>query len=437
MNDDMQQPTPLNINQQPDLEPQAPPPQPGQQFKPDTPLNKPKKSKKKIVLIILLLLVLTGGAAAAYFLFYKKDVAAPAPQPQSQQTQDKMVTSGPVALSYITRASSEKPDTINSLVLSDNSTGKPFELAGYQAAMDSDIVGNSIAILATPKQGNSQSAIFYSNNNGETYTKIFETEASSESASLGDQITSLSLSSDGSSVAIGLLPNETGKNVATEIDPKTKTTKTLFTSDQAGVFIHGYNKDKQIVYTKGCYNCGGELQKTIYSYDINNKKESVLTTTKDAFDKNSIIANKDFSSIAYIETGLSVEEIGDPFPMAPYNIKQINLDDGKVKTLKTIGKTGERLVTLSLGFMADGKTPYYVAEKTITALNNTRETVLFESTKDYIYAAYYASNDMLYFSLGSDNPTLIYSYKNSDKKLTQLLKDTRVLRIIGINSDQQ
>jgi hypothetical protein len=138
-----------------------------------------------------------------------------------------------------------------------------------------------------------------------------------------------------------------------------------------------------------------------------------------------------------METSLSVEEIGDPLPMAPYNIKQINLADGKVKTLKTIGKTGERLVTLSLGFMADGKTPYYVAEKTISALNGTQESVLFESTKDYIYAAYYVSNDTLYFSLGSDNPTSIYFYKNSDKKLTQLLKETKVLRIIGINSNQQ
>lgn len=427
-----------NLNQQlpNNFEPEIP--KPGQQFEPMTsdPIQHPKKSKKKILLIILLALLLAGGTAAAYFFFFKKEASAPAPSPQASTQQTETKPTGPVSLNYLLPSGTNKPESIGQLNLSNNSAKTILELTDYQAVIESTVQGSNIAFVATPKTGKTQSAVFYSNDNGTTYTKVYETKAYTGSNNIGDQITSLVLSNDGSLIIIGLLPQDTRKNVVTEITPGTNATKALFTSDQAGIFLNAYNKGKQIIYTKGCYNCGGELAKTIYSYDLAAKKETALVTTKDNFDKRNIVANKDFTTLGYVETKLTTAEVG-PVPAGPYTIKQLTLSDGKSQTLATIGKANAPIVNLNLGYMADGKTPYYVADKTITSLNGTKATTLFESTKDNVYEAYYVSADTIYFSLSlaADNPDLIYRYKTADKTLTQLLKDIKPLSVIGVTSN--
>jgi hypothetical protein len=420
-----------NLNNQ-DQNYQPPIPQPGQQFQPkiSEPIIHRKKSKKKLLIVILLVLLLAGGAAAAYFLLLKKDATAPATQ---NATHDQPKTTGPVALSYI-QAQPNSPDTIITIDLSDESKKSSFEIKDYEAIMESDVVGNTIAFTAAPKAGNTQTAVFYSDDSGFSFNKVFETKQSNNQDSLGEQITSIKLSSDGTTIAIGLLSYSTRKNTVIEIDPSSKNTKDLFTSEEEGVFVNAYQKDVQLIYTTGCYNCGGENPTTIYSYNIKGKKETSLVTTQATFDRKNIQVNSDFSSLVFAEATLVESEVGN-VPSSPYTIKQFDLSGSSSKTLATVDTNDEQVPNFAVNFLAQSSTPYYIAGKKVTSLGGNEPITLFESTQDDVYEVYYANQDVTYFSLGQGNPTTTWVYKNSDKSLTQLLKEVEVLGILGITSN--
>jgi uncharacterized membrane protein len=426
MNNDIQQPAPLNINQQPDLEPQSPPPQPGQQFKPETPLNQPKKSKKKIVLLILLLLVLVGGAAAAYFLYLKKDTPAPAAQTTNQKPQETVEATGPQALIY--NGDNTSPSLLLSSLSLTEKTPKTYDTKDFSQVAQSDVLNEKVAVVAYPQEKQTQYGVFYSEDNGVSFTKVYETKPAT-AGQMEDQITSIKFSSDGKSLAMGLLPSSTSKNVVTELNLKDKTTNTLFTADTAGLFIAGYD-GKQVIYTKGCYNCDGGLYNTIYSYNVSAKKESAIIKAPTASTLQDINLNPDFSQLSYLETGTTEGEVG-PNPAGPYIVKTHTLASNKSVTVKTFGEK-DKEIFVDLGYMPNGSL-YYAADKTVYSLRGTEATDLFTTTKT-LNGVHYVSDKVVIASIGDYQAFTVNKYDTEKKELSDILKGTEKTDIVGITS---
>jgi hypothetical protein len=257
---------------------------------------------------------------------------------------------------------------------------------------------------------------------------VYETKAAT-AGQMEDQITSVKFSSDGKSLVMGLLPSGTGKNVVTALNLKDKTTTTLFTADTAGLFIAGYD-GKQVIYTKGCYNCDGLLFSSIYSYNVSTKKESTIVKAATTSNLQNILTSPDFSQLSYLETATTEGEVGS-VPAGPYSIKTVTLASNKTETVKTFGEKSKEIY-VDLGYMPTGKL-YYAADKTVYALTGTNATDLFTTTKA-LYKVLYASNDAVIANIGNYQSFTVSKYDTTKKKLTDITKGTEKTSVIGVTS---
>lgn len=435
MNDDIQQPAPLNINQQPNLEPQAPPPQPGQQFKPETPLNKPKKSKKKIILTILLLLALTSSAAAAYFFFFKKDAAAPASEPQSQQTQEnpKQNASQPVSLITTTNpVDLNTPASVSTLQLSSNETiSFDRKIGNYGGSIVHNnkvaLVGNTTADFPIPP------TVFISNDNGTSFTELWKAQEES------DSITDIAFSTDGSKLLIASLKDgqDTNKLIAININDNSK--QELVTIDQPGVFLYGYNADKnQVIYAKqGCWGCGGSVASytPIFLYDGASKKTTEIYETKlpSAINGENLVIDSSFTNIFFFEAGTKDGEVG-PELTGPFAIKKLNIASKQIKTLRSFGTTNVNPV-IKLGFIADSTDLYYQEDKSVYQLNQEgKSTLLFKSSQP-IYDIYWVGKEEIYVGNGDYTSQVVNKFSIKDQSVKQILK-ANSLTVVGITTSK-
>jgi hypothetical protein len=430
MNDDMQQQDQTTISQQLNSEPQPTPPQPGQQFRPETPINKPKKSKKKIVLIILLLLVLLGGAAAAYFLYFKKDATAPAPQPQSQQTQEAQQATGPISLVYAqsTTNSADDPFNLNTLTLGDNKTAQSYDLSSFSAnILDTAIYNQQIAfVIGGSADKTAPTTVLYSSDAGKSFKAIWKGKDSTSSAGLGDQITSIVFSSDGSSLLVGHLPKNAEKNQITEItlqnDPKTTV---LLTIDLPGAFLYGFNKTSgQIIYHEGCYNCSGSGPDKMLTYNTKTKTKSNILESEQTILEAS--PSKDFTKLLYTEA-----TIEDGLISSDTAVKELNLSSKKTETLYVKPKNDPQI--LSAGYMTDGKTAYFTTEKSVTKLQPNKQTTLFTTTGQIIKSLYVSNSEVVVQTGNPVNEFKVSSFKVQEKKTNDILSGSDIThRLVGV-----
>lgn len=399
----------------------------GQQFHPGNSGLKPKKSKKKVFLSIFLILLLIGGGLAAYFFYFKKDAAAPS-APAAQEQEQK--PTGPISLIYSNGGDTTAADynlKLNSIVLASNQK-TTFDVKDKSLIKARAVHGQQIAATSAPgSEQQKTEKILYSKDNGVTYEQIYETKESG-------QITDIKFSSDGSTIIFGLLPTESGKNTLTEINPATKETTDIFTTDSAGVLIYGYGKDKKVLYTKSaCYNCEGGPMNDIYSYDIATKKETILVSSKNTMEGAAV--KSDLSSLLYVDvpTKPSPDGVGT-INTGPYTIKSFDLETNKSTDITSLGEANKP-ITILVGYTDEGK-PYYTDDKNIYVLNTGGEpSTLFTSTKN-ILAIHYVSSTEVYTSLGSYDAFTVEKFNISDQKSTSLLEGKSISTdIIGITTN--
>lgn len=397
----------------------------GQQFHPGNSDLKPKKSKKKVFLTLLLVLLLVGSAAATYFFFFKKD--ATAPSAPAAQVQEQKPT-GPVSLVYSNSSDATAADyslKLSSLTLTDNKktdfdTEDKSQLS-YSAIHEQEIV--AVGVPSSEQQKTQK--IFYSKDSGVTYVQIYETKESG-------QITGVDFSSDGSTIIFGLLPTESGKNTLTELNPETKATTDIFTTDAAGINIYGYTKGKQIIYRKGCFNCDGTPESKIYSYDIATKKESVIVSSSNTI--GNLAVKNDLSSLLYVDvpTKPATDGLGD-ITTGPSTIKSLDLATNKTTDLKSLGQAGTDL-TIQLGYTTNGN-PYFTDNNIIYGASASNEiSTLFTSTK-IILDVHYVGLTEAYTSLGGHDAFTVEKFNVSDQKSTSLFDGKSSTTIVGITTN--
>lgn len=407
----------------------APPeaPQPGQQFKPDVPAQKPKKSKKKVVLItLLILLLLVGGAAAAYFLYFKKDTQTTSTEQSTQQPQTTQI--GPQSIIVNEDNTATSLELTTKSLIKDAST--TFKSENYsQATMTSTIHEENIAFVAAPKEKQTKYAIFYSNDSGASFTNVFETKGSTSENQIGDQITSIAFTKDGASLLLGYLPTPNSKNTVIQINLSDKTTKELFSIEDPGMFLKGGDQTR-IIYTKSrCFNCGGEPPNAIYSYNLSTNKAEAIATTPLGLYIAGIAVNKDMDELSYYEAS-GVEGEAGITAGGPYTIKRLNLSTNQSKTGTTFGQTGQDIFA-DLGYMADGKTLFYADNKTVYAVSETETSELF-TTSNTLYEVHYVSVDAVYVSTGNYESFKVSKFDTKTKQLSDILEGSIKTSVIGI-----
>ncbi|HUP26434.1 MAG TPA: hypothetical protein VM124_02175 [Candidatus Limnocylindrales bacterium] len=430
-----------DLEQKPNIEPSA---QQSTDNPQPTVSPHPSKSRKKPIIILTVLILIIGGSLAFKIATKKKPNNAATTQQNAPKTAatEKSTTSGPQTIAYAT----SETDSSQPILYWRPATGgeriQSLKLDQGSYITDQIVRGNQVVVGVQASAGNTFGPqIWHSTDNGKSYTKIFE--AKKTSGNLGDQITSIVFANDGKSLAVALLP-EDGKNTVKEIVLDTPhTVKDLFTSDSRGVFLEAYiPSSKQVLYFTGCYNCDGNSRTKLWSTNIATKSTKIILDGQDT--NYAIRASQDGQSLlamkGTLDPALDVEGIGGMYQGPPYTLITVDLSSGKETTLTTFGKKGTRKPDGSLntssatfGYMADGKTPYYVIDNQIYKVNSTSPSLLFEATKP-IMEAYYVSDDMVYVTTGVYNNFVLDKFVIPTKTLTTILNGDDKTRIFGVTA---
>ncbi len=398
---------------------------------PQVKIGKWYKSKKFIILVLLLIV----GAGVAWYLTKNHEPSqtstSQATGSVNQQTETKELKPTNIAYSYRTV---ESPPNVG---CGATGSGSKFEIfwrpitggdrtsaadIGNKLVSQSDVNKDKVAVVTAPECGGTDSAgLWISKDSGKTYEKIFSTNPPKDNQ-VEDQITSVKLSNDGSSVVIAVLPGGSSQNTVKEIDVSTKESKDLFTIEQPGVFIEGYNKSKnQIYYYVGCYNCDANTYNKLYVRDTINDKEDVVYE-HDRITEQTVF-NKDFTKVLLAKSTAGEGLGGGP----PYSIEEFDLGSKQSSNLKNI-TTG---TNLRVGYTEE-EVPYYTNETKVSKIvADKSETVVFEAAKP-IMNVYLVSADQVIASSGAYDDNVLTNYTLNDKKTIEILKGDVNTNIFGV-----
>ena len=416
MDNDTQQPQDFNNIAPPEA------PQPGQQFKPDTPIQKPKKSKKKIIIIALVLLLLVGGTAAAYFLYFKKDAPEPASPQSTQQPETKQP--GPVALIY------SENSKVTQLEITDKAKSEIMTIANSGYPLETD-THEEKAVFIVPSEESGKDTVYYSDNNGQSFLKIYEGKAPAASDQLGEQITDVLFSNDGSSIVIGVLSQAGGGNTLTQI-PLDGTYKPsqLMKIEAAGAFFYGYDDESQkIVLREGCYNCGGGYPTAISMYDMKTKEKSAVVKSDKPIISFSI--NDDLTQAIYV-AGVEAENDGGLFATGPYTTYLVS-NPGQSSITKTTtlpNKGASEPLPVVTGFTNDNQIPYASFGTSLYTYKDSKEQEFYTPSKP-IQEIYYVDEKQIVSKNGESDAFTINHFVLEGNQNTLLLEGTQITYVIG------
>lgn len=403
--------------------------QPSRGVKPTVP---PKKSKKKplLFLLILVLVALLGGGVW-YFLQNHKSASsanATSKQNQTSTTTTPALTHTLSTVVYAFRASEKEPYSLYYRPALGGDRKEALKLSTSAVVSYYDTRGSNVVVA-------SDDGIYSSTDQGKTYKKVIVLNT-------GQQVTSLKLSTDGSSMVYGLLEAGSGKNTVKSADLDGKNQADLFIADTAGVFIYAWNKAQQrIFYDQGCYFCDGNVPTGLLR-DIKAKTVTkVLGPDKINLATNPVISD-DFSTIIYVE-GVPVDpSLIDGLGLnaaAPYTVVVFNVKDGKATKLPPIGTKNEKNTNgtvkyrnFSLGFVAGTATPYYAEGMELNLVKDAKPSLLYKADQPFLDVSYVSDTNVL-ASTGTDTSDfLLANYSLADKKTTKIFMGDNNTVIFGV-----
>lgn len=392
-----------------------------------TSAEKPKSKKK--MLIALVVIVLLAAGFAAYWLLLKEDKNESSQQTAQQSSETSNVADeiqklgAPDTVPYAFQTDDSEPISIFWRPATGGERTEVGPLADKSYISQSAIHGQQV-VYATENaaEGQAEQALWYSNDAGKSYSKLLELEN-------GAQVTSLIFSTDGSKVLAAVLPVSAGKNTVKEIDVTTKTANDLFTNDNAGIFLTAYSvTKKQVMFFEGCYNCDGGSRTKLLKRDL---ASSTNSTIIDSGEKvfSGVVIRSDLAEAMVVESKLDPSDEGIPGPIAPHELKQIDLNSGNSKTISTENTSHFN----NFGYLADGETPYYSVGKQVFSFKDEKSTTLYESTQD-ILGILYVSDATVIVANGNFEDFTLLSYDIAGKKSTNILKGDNNTTILGVTT---
>ncbi len=400
---------------------------PKKDFKP----SKPKGGKKSIK-ILLIIIALAFAAVVAWWFFIKKDASntANAPTPSSSQT-SQLASYTPENVAYAFKAKDSDPYIAFIRPATGGERVAAKTLIASEPIMDSDVYGTNV-VFVTSK------SIYVSTDSGKTYTAVFDLAA-------GEQVTSVKFSTDGKTIAYGSLPDKPRKNIVKTMDLTGKNTKDLFTSTQAGVFIHAYSSSKnKIAYQEGCYGCdGGPGSPVIRDLTTNKVAEPFKDVNVSSNIIQEVAVNSEFSSLIYLKSTANTagDQAVSAFFGAPYTINTINLSDNKSLEVTSIGTKGEKASNGTLktrevhvGFVAGTNTAYYSADKQLFTVKSGKPSLTFESTNNILLLPFVGTEEVI-VGIGKDTSDYTLSnYNFASKKSIKIFQGDNNTVIFGVTT---
>ena len=237
--------------------------------------------------------------------------------------------------------------------------------------------------------------------------------------------------------------SESRKNTVKTIGVDGKASTDLFTSDEAGVFMYGWNDStNQVFYSKGCYNCDGSPS-TYTLYDVKAKQGKEIKLKTDA-QKSYYIAgvaiSDDMTKIVNVtaapDTG---SDVALSAGVAPYTVQTYDVKAGKLSTAATIGSKGEKnsngtLKTYDVmtGFMAHSNTPYYAVGSNVYKIAGDKPTILYQADSPIFNVSYVSDTNVFAGSGKSSSDYTLYNYVVADKNATNIFNCDNQTIVIGV-----
>lgn len=395
-----------------------------------------KKSHKKL-LVALLSLVVVGGLIAGGLLLFKKPANTPAAKGTGSGTSAPTVKTArtyvPDTVPYAFRANSTDPYSIYYRPAAGGERKEVMKLERDEYASVSDTVGNVVVFGSDTK-------LYASEDSGKTYTKIY-------TATSGEAINSVKISSDGDKIAVAVVPDfsNQSKGQVFTVDLNGKNKKNLFEDPNALYLIGWSNKKQKMAYWQGCYGCdGGRTGWKLRDLKTNKARDLVKDVDPKTFYYVAAVSD-DMSTLMYIQTtydaAIKVDGLPGYYSAAPYKVMKadLNANNGGID-IATVGKKQEKnsngtdkIRRFSVGFLAGTNDGYYAEGNKINMVSTEGAEVLYQADQD-ISAVHYASDKAVIVSTGdlSSSDFLLSNYDLKTKKSTQIFQGDANTSLFGI-----
>ena len=415
-----------NQNPQTEAAPNVAPETPAAEEQPMTASNGPapamplpivEKKKSKLPLVLLIILLLVGGGAAAWWFLLREEASAPATQttPATSTQEQTAIKTGLNTLPYWASSETGKPGALFWTPLDGGAAVEAKALGSEQTVMEGLTNRNNVLFRTSGANGET---IFLSTDGGKTYESIVTTKGGSGS-DLGEQITSVAFSKDGSKIVMAVLVD--GTNTVKQYDLATKETKDLFSVDKAGVFIQAYDSDKNtIIYSTGCYNCDGNRGVPLLLRDLAKAADTELIADSASGYVFQHTFKEDMTKMLYVTGAASTEGIG---PAAPYKVMELDIATKTSTTLKEV-KDSENVF---VGYSKDG-TAYYAAGNKVQTV---KDVLLYESSKP-IFGVHYVDAENVVVSSGTFSDFQVVNFEVKANKVTDLLSGGNNTKLAGV-----
>lgn len=388
-------------------------------------LKKPKKTKTLIMVLITLLFLAAGGI---YFVLSKnnKPSVKPATNTSSVATKKETKSLQPENVAYAFRNKDDEPFVIYTRPAIGGERAESKKLPANEFTVNSDVHGANAA-FATTKD------VYLSTDSGKSYEQIFI-------GNTNDQVTSLQISKDGTSLAYAVLSgSEPTVNTVKSYDIASKASKDLFTGEKAGIFIFGWNsKENKIIYSSGCYGCDGNRTSPVLRELGNNTVKQLYDTEKSSVV--SVVVSDDFKTMLYS----TATEDQDLYPGlggggAPYTIRELTIADGSHKTLSTFGTKSEKKAdgtnlfrSVRVGYtQSDNPVPYYTDGSSLFTFEGNSEKLLFSFDANTFIVDYVDKNNII-AGIGEYEKWTLNNYTIADKKSVKIFEGDKNTRFFGV-----
>ncbi len=408
--------------------------------------NTPKSSSKqnngkKIIKILLVLILLAGiGFAAWYFLVKNKDSATNSTiQQPAQQAVTPENTNTPDTVVYAYHEKDTDPYTIYWRPATGGDRTEITKLSKNEVINQFDVQQNVVAY-------NTDAGINVSTDGGRTFNEVIQFDKADNGNTLGDQLTSLQISKEGTTIVYGFLKaNTTSGNEVTSINLDGSDKKVLFTSKKPGVFIEAYSEQaNKMVYWEGCYNCDGNF----VDLKIRDLETDKITTIEANF-KNTVYGSRsfaisdDFSTLVAaqgtidnsVDGGVGIALTG------PFTINKFDLKTLEKTKVATVGSANEKNPNgtpkyreVLVGFVAGSNTSiYYTDDESIyTSDDSSQPSLMFSANKNILYAPFIGSDSAITGSGDDTSDYLLTNYDVATKKTVEIFAGDNNTIIIGV-----
>ncbi|HMS23942.1 MAG TPA: hypothetical protein PKB09_04000 [Candidatus Saccharibacteria bacterium] len=403
--------------------------------------EKKSGSGKKALKILLVIILLAGiGFAAWYYLVKNKDTNSN--NVNQQPTQQVVVpenTNTPDTVVYAYHEKDTDPYTLYWRPAEGGERSKIATLSKNEVLNQFDVQKNVVAY-------STDTGINVSTDGGRTFSPIVEFEKTDGGNTLGDQVTSLQISKEGSKIVYGFLEaNTTEGNEATAVNLDGSDKEVLFTSKKVGVFIEAYSeKANKMVYWEGCYNCDGNFVDLKIRNLETNKDTTIEANLKNTvYGSRSFAISDDFSTLVaaqgIIDTstdgGLGIALTG-PFTINKYDLKTLDKTQ-----IATVGSKNEKNANgtpkfrdVLVGFVAGSNTSIYYTddESVYTSDDGSQSTMMFSANNNILFAPFIGTDSAIAGSGEDTSDYLLTNYDVTTKKTTKIFAGDNNTIIMGV-----